>query len=398
MKILDINNVSKKYKMTTSVSTNFREAIYKFLSFNKNRNKNKEFWALKNVSTSLYEGDRLGVIGENGAGKSTLLKILSGIVKPTEGTITINGKISSLLELGIGFHPELTGRENIFLNSTMLGMRKKYIKKHFKDIVDFSELKEFIDMPIKHYSSGMRLKLGFSILSFLNTDILIIDEALAVGDHNFREKSFKKINEIVNNNKTFIFVSHDMNMLSRLCNKGIVLKKGRIVKSGNMNDCLEYYNKKFSLNKYGGKKWSGDIGDENIRFYKLELSYYANNTNQIIINMDYEILVSREDYIISIAVINNNGDIVAVSRLCDFYKTKPHNTKKGAYSIRLDLDMKNFTDSFYKVVLRVMIHNKKIILDREPYVEFTLQNNQIKHFISKDISGMYYPNWIWKLL
>ena len=185
----------------------------------------EEFWALKDVSFEVNQGDRIGIIGRNGAGKSTLLKIISQITEPTEGRITIDGRVASLLEVGTGFHPELTGRENIFLNGSILGMSKKEIESKFDEIVAFSEVEKFLDTPVKRYSSGMYVRLAFSVAAHLEPDILIVDEVLAVGDAAFQKKCLGKMEEVSGHVRTIIFVSHNMGAISQLCNRAILLKK-----------------------------------------------------------------------------------------------------------------------------------------------------------------------------
>jgi len=200
------------------------------------------FWALKDISFEVKQGDRLGIIGKNGAGKSTLLKILSRITTPTEGTIKINGKIASLLEVGTGFHGELTGRENIFLNGAILGMKRRRIAEKLDSIIDFSGIEQHIDTPVKRYSSGMYVRLAFAVAAHLDSDILIADEVLAVGDAEFQEKAIGKMQELsTGEGRTVFFVSHNMLSVGKLCNNGILLHKGNITYSGNINDCINNY-------------------------------------------------------------------------------------------------------------------------------------------------------------
>lgn len=202
----------------------------------------EEFWALKDVAFTINQGDRVGVIGRNGAGKSTLLKVLSRITEPTTGKIKINGRVASLLEVGTGFHPELTGRENIFLNGAILGMSKAEIKKKFDEIVAFAEIEKFLDTPVKRYSSGMYVRLAFSVAAHLESEILIVDEVLAVGDASFQKKCLGKMEEVGLDGRTVLFVSHNMAMISNLCQKGLVLKQGGVLLEGNMSEAvLAYY-------------------------------------------------------------------------------------------------------------------------------------------------------------
>lgn len=200
------------------------------------------FWALKDINLEIKKGERIGIVGNNGAGKSTFLKLLCQITAPTKGDIKINGRVASLLEVGTGFHSELTGRENIYMNGAILGMKKKEIDKKVQDIIDFSEIGEYIDTPVKRYSSGMYVRLAFSVAAHLDSEILIADEVLAVGDTAFREKALgtmKKLSE--SQNRTVLFVSHAMGQVQSLCKRGIVLDHGELVCDDNIDKAIEYY-------------------------------------------------------------------------------------------------------------------------------------------------------------
>lgn len=201
----------------------------------------EEFWALQDVSFEVNQGDRVGIIGRNGAGKSTLLKLLSRITEPTTGQIVLNGRVASLLEVGTGFHPELTGRENIYLNGAILGMSKVEIKRKFDEIVAFAEVEKFLDTPVKHYSSGMYVRLAFAVAAHLEPEILIVDEVLAVGDAIFQKKCLGKMEDVSKSGKTLLFVSHQMGMVSQLCNQAIWLEKGKIIQRGNPQSVIPLY-------------------------------------------------------------------------------------------------------------------------------------------------------------
>ncbi|MGC8602901.1 MAG: ABC transporter ATP-binding protein [Desulfomonilaceae bacterium] len=202
----------------------------------------EEFWALKDVSFEIRRGEVVGIIGRNGAGKSTLLKILSRITEPTEGRVTIKGRVSSLLEVGTGFHPELTGRENIYLNGAILGMRRSQIKRKFDDIVDFAEVEKFLDTPVKRYSSGMYVRLAFAVAAHLEPEILLIDEVLAVGDAAFQKKCLGKMGRVAEEGRTVLFVSHNMGMITSLCQKAILFDEGQTIMEGIATDVvLQYY-------------------------------------------------------------------------------------------------------------------------------------------------------------
>ena len=238
--ILEIKGISKKYQIqgNTKPYLSLRESLFSFL---KPSSKKEEFWALKDISFNVMPGDTLGIIGKNGAGKSTLLKILSKITPPTSGNIISRGRIASLLEVGTGFHPELSGRENIFLNGSILGMKRSEIQKQFDAIVDFSGVEKFLDTPLKHYSSGMQLRLAFAVAAFLEPEILVIDEVLAVGDAEFQKKCMGKMGDISKSGRTILFVSHQLSSIDLLCKKGILLNKGELIMAGNTKDVIDTY-------------------------------------------------------------------------------------------------------------------------------------------------------------
>ena len=202
----------------------------------------EKFWALKNIDLTIYQGERIGIIGANGAGKSTLLKLICQITAPTEGDIDLYGRVSSMLEVGTGFHGEMTGRENIYMNGAILGMSKKEIDERIEDIIDFSEVREFIDTPVKRYSSGMFVKLAFAVAAHLNSEIIIMDEVLAVGDMAFQEKCLAKMREAASvDGRTVIYVSHNMNTIRNLCDRCIVLEKGRLIHDGDVEEGISVY-------------------------------------------------------------------------------------------------------------------------------------------------------------
>lgn len=234
------------------------------------RGKREKIWALKDVSLDVIPGDILGIVGKNGSGKSTLLKILSRIVDPTEGSAVLRGRVASLLEVGTGFHPELSGRENIFFNGAILGMRKREIQQKFDQIVDFSGIEKFIDTPVKFYSSGMYVRLAFAVAAHLESEILIVDEVLAVGDAEFQKKSLSKMREVtLNQGRTVLFVSHNAGAIRALCTKGALLDEGRLRKQGPIGDVLEEYLSKGLLE--GGKAVFEPKRDQDLFISSLQI-------------------------------------------------------------------------------------------------------------------------------
>ena len=243
---IEVTNVWKKFQKGEyfdSLRDYIPRMTKRIFARNKNRDLEKrEFWAVKDVSFRVKKGEALGIIGPNGSGKSTMLKLLSRILKPDRGGIKIEGRLSALIEVGAGFHQDLTGRENIFLNATILGMSRAEIKKKFEEIVEFSELSEFIDTPVKRYSSGMFARLGFSVAAHIDPDMLLIDEVLSVGDFMFQHKCLKRMAEIIGEGKTVIFVSHNIPQVIKLCSKTILLNKGSIEMVGDSRDvCRHFY-------------------------------------------------------------------------------------------------------------------------------------------------------------
>lgn len=238
--MIEVENVTMKFRMSDEPLNSLKEV---FTTAVKGKLKFNEFLALDHVSFALEKGKTLGLIGKNGAGKSTTLKLISGILKPTEGTIRTYGNIVPMLELGAGFDLELTGKENIYLNGAILGYSKEYLESKYDEIVDFAEIREFIDMPIRNYSSGMMARLAFSIASVVQPEILIVDEILAVGDVAFQEKSFNRMKELMSGGATVLFVSHDLEKIEEMCDKVIWLDHGKVVMFGDTDEVCSAYRK-----------------------------------------------------------------------------------------------------------------------------------------------------------
>ncbi|MCE5198292.1 MAG: ABC transporter ATP-binding protein [Armatimonadota bacterium] len=243
--ILEIENLGKRYRIGANKEKylSLRDEMSKWFSstIRRKRAAQSEFWALSNVSFPVYQGESVGIIGKNGAGKSTLLKLLSKITPPTTGRIVRRGRVASLLEVGTGFHPELTGRENIYLNGAILGMSRKEIARKFDEIVAFSEVEKFLDTPVKRYSSGMYVRLAFAVAAHLEPEILVVDEVLAVGDVEFQRKCLGKMSDVATAGRTVLFVSHNMSAVSQLCTRGIFLENGAVACDGTVEEALTKY-------------------------------------------------------------------------------------------------------------------------------------------------------------
>ena len=237
--IVDVENLTIRFNMASEKVDNLKEYVIKLV---KKELKFKEFFALQNVSLKVKRGESWALIGVNGSGKSTLLKAISGILKPYQGTVTVRGEIAPLIELGAGFDGNLTARENIYLNGTVLGHSKKYMDDHFDEIVDFAELWDFLDTPIKNFSSGMKARLGFSVATMVSSDVLIVDEVLAVGDFLFRKKCMERLDKMLDHGTTLLFVSHNIDEVRRLCNHALWLERGRVRMAGNAEEVCQAYN------------------------------------------------------------------------------------------------------------------------------------------------------------
>lgn len=342
---ISIKNVSKKYVIGKQKDGSLRGTLAGL--FAKQASTTEEFWALNDVSFDIQQGDVVGIIGKNGAGKSTLLKILSQITKPTTGSIELNGRVASLLEVGTGFHPELTGRENVYLNGTILGMTRKEVAAKFDEIVAFSGVEKFIDTPVKHYSSGMYVRLAFAVAAHLEPEILIIDEVLAVGDAEFQKKCLGKMGEVAGQGRTVIFVSHDLAAVKTLCTKGVLMSKGTLKFHGSTNNAID--------------KYINDVSDNSKPFYtNLNSKYIQNvatkNTEKAITNefdfqkcidvyLDFETNELTVGTFIGVAVLDSNKSKVFTNhfkltekkRYSMIYKIPKETLTPGNYSFDVAL-------------------------------------------------------------
>ncbi len=339
----------------------------------------EKFWALQDINISIEEGDKVALLGRNGAGKSTFLKILSRITPPTTGKIKVRGRVSSLLEVGAGFHPELTGRENIFLNGAIMGMKYQEIKSKFDEIVAFSDVEQFLDIPIKKYSTGMFTRLGFSIAVHLDSEIMIVDEVLAVGDGLFQEKCLKKLHEIGKKDRTILFVSHSIPSVLALCNKGIYLERGRLQAFEPIEACISRYTRNCPV---AGLAWEGNVGDEHIRITRCFLQppasnhafFYQEENSQLIV--DFEIVEPASDLLLGFSILNSLQQSIARSRLCDHLVYRSVVMGKGRHQLSFDLNLEYFHPGEYQIRLECSLLNKKQILQGEILLAFAVYSHE----------------------
>jgi len=326
--IIEVKNISKRYRINRYQGQmtygNLRDDLTNL--FRRRRNpltdSKENIWALENVSFSVNPGEMVGIIGPNGAGKSTLLKVLTRITPPTEGKAIMRGTVGSLLEVGTGFHPELTGKENIFLNGSILGMKRKEIKRKFDEIVDFAGVEKFLETPVKHYSTGMYVRLAFSVAAHLEPDILLVDEVLSVGDMEFQNKCLGKMKEMVHANRTVFFVSHNMATVASLCPRAILLDAGKVVMDGPSAKVLKHYrdSKESNVSKVIWKDPVRAPGDNVVKLFQVRvLSEDGKPVSEVDIQKDVLVELTYWNYeegvklITSIHVVNNQGAVLLVT-------------------------------------------------------------------------------------
>ncbi len=336
----------------------------------------EEFWALDDVNFTINKGDKVGIIGRNGAGKSTLLKVLSRITEPTTGKIHINGRIASLLEVGTGFHPELTGRENIYLNGAILGMSRKEIRSKFDEIVAFAEVDKFLDTPVKRYSSGMYVRLAFSVAAHLEPEILVVDEVLAVGDVAFQKKCLGKMNDVASDGRTILFVSHNMAAIENLCNKGILVNQGQIeYQSDNIRDVVSQYLSYTSVaHESIWENSENKYTDPSFTPQKIWLTYAEDNiainapipnTEEACINLEFEVKEINTPLIIGYRIYSKTNDLIFVSGSSDQKIENWPKIKKGKNIFKTTLPRRLLNEGTYRIELRSSLHNIRMLIEGE---------------------------------
>jgi lipopolysaccharide transport system ATP-binding protein len=361
---IEVENVAKRYQLGAThsgqLAEQIEERIRSLLRLTPraavSHAGEEEFWALRDISLEIGEGEAFGLIGPNGAGKSTLLKLLSRITLPTEGRITIAGRVGSLLEVGTGFHTELTGRENVFLNGAILGMRRQEIIERFPAIVEFSGIEKFIDTPVKRYSSGMFIRLAFSVAVHLEPEILIVDEVLAVGDYEFQRKSLEKMGEVARSGRTIIFVSHNLASIQRLCDRVAWLDHGRIVEQGDPPGVIASYMKKTGATQVGGEATVGRsahrMGTQYVRLEKLALLDEAGRPVEALrlgepfsVRLVYEVSRRVEECVLELGISSADGTRVLTVQNID--GDRPTVTlEPGTHQVDIGLDAEMLPGEF----------------------------------------------------
>lgn len=395
--VIEVTSLGKSYEISHQSATradygtlkdDFENFIKHPLGGGKTKDNHETFWALKDVSFEVNKGEIFGIVGQNGSGKSTLLKILSRIVDPTEGRVALRGRVASLLEVGTGFHPELTGRENIFLNGSMLGMSIQETKKKFKDIVEFSEIERFLDTPVKFYSSGMYVRLAFSIAAHLEPDILILDEVLSVGDAGFQKKSMNKILATMNEGRTVLIVSHSIETLKQLCTRGVLLKNGKVSAVGDIDKIASVYAGILPKVKEAEAKIQKVVDIEDVKITnKDKLTASGKFEAALAFNTSENL----KDCFVNLLIENESG-VMAIHSRTDHTGDKNPDFANGKHNLSVELPRLGLIPGKYSMWFRLYSKNgtKPLVID-SPRVEFDVNGLAID-----SISPISTPtHWHW---
>ena len=386
--VIKVEHISKQYVLGVTNSGSLRETIQSF--FKKKETEKDIFHALTDVSFDVNEGDIVGIIGKNGAGKSTLLKILSQITQPTSGKIEIEGRVASLLEVGTGFHPELTGRENVFLNGTILGMSRVEVKRKFDEIVAFSGVEKFIDTPVKRYSSGMYVRLAFAVAAHLEPEILIIDEVLSVGDAEFQKKCLGKMKDVANEGRTVLFVSHNMNAVQSLCDKCIYLERGSVEIYGQTSTVIEKYLSNV-MNVGNSTLLNAQKNRDKIEIKSIDVfvpgklksdPIWLKDEVHVLINFQIKIEMS---FNVSLKLKSGLGDEV----LNVWTKHEP--IELGEYKAKLIIPGNFLNNLDYTFDLYLVGTDSTLLLEKHEVASFTVNEEVREGFYHKKIAGLVRP-------
>jgi lipopolysaccharide transport system ATP-binding protein len=418
--VIKVESLSKKYLLSHQAAERYialrdiiangakkaTSRIFHPFAEGSSNGRKEEFWALNGVSFEIKRGDRLGIIGRNGAGKSTLLKVLSRITEPTSGHISIKGRVASLLEVGTGFHPELTGRENIYLNGAILGMHKAEIRRKFDEIVAFAEMEKFLDTPVKRYSSGMYVRLAFAVAAHLEPEILIVDEVLAVGDAQFQKKCLGRMDVIGKEGRTVLFVSHNMGSIKALCSSAIMLSQGNIAKQGEIVEVVNYYLQSFSAERSSSGKISWDDkrtapGTKEIQLQSIALTRegssiqsHFNAEDAIKVVIDYTVYEKITGMRMIIQVLNSESIVVFTST---DHSTRSYEIMPGSYSTICTLPPSLFNSGRYSIKIHAGCPGIKVLLEGEEFLDFWIDDSTHHgSTYAEKWPGIVAPKLIWK--
>ncbi|MCO5254554.1 MAG: ABC transporter ATP-binding protein [Bacteroidetes bacterium] len=410
--VIKVENVSKQYRLgqvsSKTLSGDLKRWWYKtrgkedpFLKIGEVNDRTKSglseyVWALKDINFEVRQGEVLGIIGKNGAGKSTLLKLLSRVTTPTTGAMSIKGRLAALLEVGTGFHPELTGRENVFLNGAIMGMNKAEIKSKFDEIVDFAGVERYIDTPVKRYSSGMHVRLGFAVAAHLEPEILIVDEVLAVGDVEFQRKCLGKMKSVSGEGRTVLFVSHNMGAVKTLCSRGILLEDGVVKTEGTVDEIVNHYIQSNIVQSSNGRAIiddNGITGTGEARIYFVELINELNEYSDIILfkesiklNIHVDSKINLESLAVDIKILDKNANsLFYIQSIMSGYKLE---LKKGKNYFSVEIPNFLLPGVFY---LSIGIHNSSTYMTID-------QHEEVLRFVvdsaARDASNSYRSQWV----
>ncbi|MBI1257804.1 MAG: ATP-binding cassette domain-containing protein [Chloroflexi bacterium] len=403
-------NLSKSYKIAHSTGRSSYRTLQEELiglvkrPFNRNaaESRRETFWALKDISFEVKHGEVLGIIGRNGAGKSTLLKILSRITKPTSGRADIYGRVGSLLEVGTGFHPELTGRENIYLNGAVLGMTRRDIQKHFDEIVAFAEVEQFLDTPVKRYSSGMYMRLAFAVAAHLEPEVLVVDEVLAVGDAKFQEKCLGKMSDVAKSGRTVLFVSHNMGAIIALCRRGIVLENGTIAFSGEISRAVAHYLNSAELSgviERPEPALPGKLHIQRVSLLKdLSLSNSFTNSETLTLRVECRVYQLIREAQIAFDFSVGAGECLFSSTSQDFSGEKGE-LAPGDYIFECPINLKMFRQGQYTITVASSVPNVEMLdLVPQPLIFEIFDDSSPILRLGQERRGMIVPNFEWNVV
>jgi ABC-type polysaccharide/polyol phosphate transport system ATPase subunit len=356
--VIAVEGVSKRFRLYHERATSVKERVLRL-----RRSRSEDFWALRDVSLDVPEGHAVGLVGANGSGKTTLLKIIGGILRPSEGRVMTQGRIAALLELGAGFHPELTGRENVYLNASLLGLTKKETDRHFDDIVAFAELEDFIDNQVKHYSSGMFVRLGFAVAVHVDPSILLVDEVLAVGDEAFQRKCLARVREFQREGRTIVFVTHAMQLVARICDDAVLLDRGRVLASGNVHDVIKEY-RVVMVRRHAGFARRDVTRDIEIAGVQM-LDPEGNPSSVILPGERLQVVVEFranrpiDDPVASMVILDGSGDFVFRTGTADLRLGR----MDGTFRVTWDMEAVPLPEGRYFLTIGIHDRAERIVYD-----------------------------------